>query len=150
MERLKPHMLKHCTGALSPTMGQWTGNCSAQTQLPSQQPMRSSSVAADLKEESTDNHQNERKKELVLSQQRDVKNPTAGPSSPVPPSNQDVDLSVSRSPAAALHALSFLPYGISPHQPTSCTTAAFLPPGFQSFYANSSKFQIVLQLLHEI
>ena len=29
MERLKPHMLKHCTGALSPSLGQWNATAAA-------------------------------------------------------------------------------------------------------------------------
>lgn len=114
MERLRPHMLKHCTGALSPSMGQFT-HPPDHIQHAIQE--EAESEAAD-KDESGDP-------------------PHPGPSSSASLSSEAADAA---GRASALHALSFMgtPYGLlpAPASSASSATAPFLASGLQSIYAN--------------
>jgi len=142
IERLKPHMLKHYTGALSPSMGQWTnpaGSSAASGLLPSSGDRLS--IDSGIKEE------------MDRDLDRDDEhphNPFAGPSSGLP---EGFGPDMTRS-ASALHALAFMSplgshYGLIPAAAVAAAAAAaqgtnpgpghppFLPPSLQSIYGNA-------------
>ena len=107
MERLRPHMLKHCTGALSPSMGQFA-NCHAT-----------------IKEEISADPE----------QPADKEEPEESTSAASAPPSLSAEAAAGR--ASALHALSFMspltnPYGIAiPPTPQSI----YANPGeFTSFF----------------
>ena len=135
-------MLKHYTGALSPSMGQWTnpaGSSAASGLVPSSGDRLS--IDSGIKEE------------MDRDLDRDDEhphNPFAGPSSGLP---EGFGADMTRS-ASALHALAFMSplgshYGLIPAAAVAAAAAAaqgsnpgpghppFLPPSLQSIYGNA-------------
>lgn len=135
MERLKPHMLKHCSGALSPSMSQWASSSTFSHSL---------RIGSDIKLEHTTTQEDSK---VDVEQSNLFGNTSAGPSAAFL-SNQEKDVTARSS--AALQALSFMPYGlIPPLQPSSGNGPSFLPPGFQSIYSNTSMFYFAISFGYE-
>ncbi len=140
MEKLKPHMLKHCTGALSPTLSQWTSSSGIRVTDPSATAAAAVAASGASPNRRTDDCKDVDVKKEELSRLALFNNSAGlGTSSFVQPESSLVDIA-SRS-SAALHAFSFMsplggPYGlVSPNGSPS----SFLPPGLQPIYAGSGK-----------
>lgn len=151
IEKLKPHVLKHCTGALSPTLNQWSGNsgpgsmCQSQTDVAS---VAATSVTSDRDNDATNCKDMDVKKEELS---RMFNNSGGLATSSLPQSEAELRDLASRS-SAALHALSFMspmggPYHLgSPNQLTG-TPPSFHSSGIhQAIYAGSGECIIARHL----
>ncbi|XP_057380685.2 zinc finger protein castor homolog 1-like isoform X2 [Daphnia carinata] len=139
IDKLKPHVLKHCTGALSPTLNQWSGN-SGPGPLPTD--VASIGAGASDRVNQTANCKDMDAKKEELSRMALFNNATGLGTSSLPQSEAELRDLASRS-SAALHALSFMspmggPFGLgSPSQLTGNPSSFHSPGMHQTIYAGS-------------
>ena len=148
MDKLKPHMLKHCTGALSPTLSQWTGSGGLRmTSDPSAiaaAAVAASGASPDCRTEAIGAKEVDVKKEMDLSRLSLFGSAAGLNTSSLLQTDAGLCDMASRSSAAALHALTFMsplgsPYGlVAPNHPNG-TSSSFLGAGLQPLYAGSGE-----------
>jgi hypothetical protein len=138
IDKLKPHMLKHCTGALSPTLSQWAGNSSGhhstETDIAATAAAAVAASGADRKSQFV-KETTSLKKEDDMSPMRlaTFSNPASAlgtTSSLLHPEAGLCDLA-SRS-SAALHALSFMSPLSAHYSPVTSNQLNSSPPSFLS------------------
>ncbi|KZS09994.1 Transcription factor castor-like protein [Daphnia magna] len=142
IDKLKPHVLKHCTGALSPTLNQWSGNGGPGSigQLPTD--VASVAAGASDRGNPTANCIEMDAKKEELSRMALFHNSAGLGTSSLPQSEAELRDLASRS-SAALHALSFMspmggPFGLgSANQLTGNPSSFHSPSIHQAIYAGS-------------
>jgi hypothetical protein len=139
IEKLKPHMLKHCTGALSPTLSQWAGNGGHGSTGQLETDIAATAAAAVAASGADRNIKTEVVKDLSSNKKEEASrlaqfgdSAALGASSLSHPDANLCDLA-SRS-SAALHALSFMSplgghYGLMPTNQLNSSPSSFLPSG---------------------
>lgn len=152
MEKLKPHMLKHCTGALSPTLSHWTGssNGSLRTTGHSSDPSvtAAAAVAASGASPSHQHDPYENQEDLDIKKE-EMNLPLNLFSKQIGLAGSSIlDSDAARS-SATLRALGFMStlsgaYSLPAQSSGSSNPLPFSPSGLQSIYSGSGKSNIDL------
>lgn len=145
MEKLKPHMLKHCTGALSPTLSQWAGSSGNVARHSDPAATAAAAVAASGASPDPSVNANDCQ-DLSIKKEESSRLALFNNSMALGTSSlSDAGLCdlASRS-SAALHALSFMSplagaYGLIPSSQANGHPSSFLSSGLQPLYAGSGE-----------